>query len=70
MEAEDYPFCLDCFVRTSPGDDDSPARQSGFNTLVEAVSAAERLIKGGRFKYLELYRWEGDDWNVIRTWPE
>jgi hypothetical protein len=37
----------------------------------DLIEQAEMLIKGGRFKYLELYRWDATDyeWTEVRTWP-
>ena len=69
MDPEDYPYCLDCFIRPDPGDDDKPAQQVGSHKISNLEEQAERLIRGGKFKHLELYRWAGDEWDLIRTWP-
>lgn len=69
MNPEDYQFCLDCFLREDPGDGDKPAQRVGADSADELIEQAERLLKGGRFKHLELYRSNGDEWIEIRSWP-
>ena len=71
MDPEDYQCCLDCFLRPDPGEDDKPAQQVGSDNMDDLIEQAEMLIKGGRFKYLELYRWDATDyeWTEVRTWP-
>jgi hypothetical protein len=45
MDPEDYPYCLDCFIRPDPGDDDKPAQQVGSHKISNLEEQAERLIR-------------------------
>lgn len=71
MEPEDYQYCLDCFLGTDPGDEAEPDHQIGAGTVDDLIDQAEKLIRGGRFKHLELYRWDAsaDEWVELQTWP-
>lgn len=73
-EPEDYPFVLDCFERGSPDkpdgfDWDKPDHWVGSESADELRQSAERLLKGGRFIKLVLYR-NDEEWTELQTFPD
>ena len=68
----DAEFALDCWV--DPEDEGEPQQTDYYNTLAELRDAAERVISGGRYKFVELMRkkYVGNDytWESLETQPD
>jgi hypothetical protein len=72
--ATDGQFCLDCWV--DPESEEYPDHCEYSENVEELRALAGRLIKGGRFKFLRLSRWNADAtylpdeerWDEIEVW--
>ena len=66
IRQDDGQFALDIYLNE---DDDEENRTEYSDTYPELEVYADALIKGGRYRYCELYRWNAgkDDWDFIRS---
>jgi hypothetical protein len=71
-EPTDFTYCLDCFLDLDRAEGTEPDDLAGSDDVNELVQRAELLVEEGRFKRLDLYRWNAnsDEWDKIRSWPQ
>jgi len=71
-EAEDYPFCLDCWKRREPDTEyNTPANKVGSESRAELEAQADKLWSARKlngYRCLILYHDAGDDWEEVRRW--
>jgi len=67
IRTDDGQYALDCWE--DPDRDDVEASTDYSDSLAELRAHAERLIAGGRFRYLELSRWNADhqEWDELEV---
>lgn len=67
INPNDGQFALDCWLSE---DDETEAKTVYSDVVMELEDEAERLIKAGHYKYLELSRWNParQDWASIRAY--
>jgi len=67
----DGEFGLDCYERL-PNENDQPQHTQYADDRLSLEDAAEALIRGGRFTYLELQRWDADedDWVLLKEYDQ
>ena len=69
IRPDDGQFGLDCYITEPDNDEILPDGQEFSDDRKALEMRAAKLIAAGRFKYLELWRWNADaaDWDLLET---